>query len=73
MKIITSVKFLVSRLWSESEGLRADEGVGVGGKEESQVGIVETQQLRGVTPVLNQIKVNLISFLSIKGTVHLFG
>ena len=45
---------MLARLCREREGLRAQEGVGVGGKEESHGGSDDeaAQHDRGVTPVL---------------------
>jgi len=48
--IKTSVNVFVARLCSERDGLRAQVGVGVGGKQESQG--AATEHDKGVTPVL---------------------
>ena len=55
---------MLARLCREREGRSAHEGVGVGGKEESHGGNVGTQHDRGVTPVLNMSKENIVIFLS---------
>lgn len=46
----------VARLCSERDGLRAQVGVGVGGKQESQG--AATEHDKGVTPVLKQKRFN---------------